>query len=70
MPRRLPFMLERIRRCQTCGVEMDRPPLEYQETPFCANCLSKAVREVGSVNVTWKRNGHYLETTKAVQRRE
>ena len=69
MPKqKLPYMLERIRRCRTCGIEVDRPPLEYEETPYCANCLSEAVTGTGSLDVKWQRVGQYLEVTQAAQK--
>jgi len=69
MPRqKLPYMLERVRRCRHCGIEVDRPPLEYEETPYCANCLSEAVMATGSSDVKWQRVGQYLEATQAGQR--
>lgn len=48
-------MLERIRRCQKCGVALDRRALEYMENPYCTNCLSEAVRVAGSPKVRWWR---------------
>jgi hypothetical protein len=65
---KLPYMLERIRRCRRCGVEVDRPSLEYEETPYCANCLSESVKETGSANASWQRNGQYLEVTQSARR--
>ncbi len=66
--RRLPFILERIRRCRTCGVEIDRPPLEYEEMPYCAKCLKEAIASVGNRDVHWHEVGQYAEPRQAEQR--
>jgi len=65
---RLPFMLERLRRCRLCGIEVNRPALEYEETPYCAKCLSAAVVESGATQAAWRREGHYFKLTPSVQR--
>jgi len=66
--RKLPFMLERIRRCRTCGVEVDRPALEFMENPCCTRCLSGSVNR-DQAPVEWCRNGHYMEVTPVEQTR-
>jgi uncharacterized paraquat-inducible protein A len=65
---KLPRMLERIRRCHRCGIEVERPPLEYEETPYCANCLSEALREREIAGLSLQRVGHYVEITRVEQR--
>jgi len=64
---KLPFMLEQIRRCRRCGIEVNRPALEYKETPYCAKCLSEAVVESGSTTAVWSRAGRYFKLTPIVQ---
>jgi uncharacterized paraquat-inducible protein A len=59
--RKLPHMLERIRRCRNCGIEVDRLPLEYEETPYCSQCLVGSVKEIGNTDVMWQKIGQYVE---------
>jgi len=60
----LPFMLERIRRCQSCGTEIDRPPLAYEENPYCSNCLLEEIRRGKEAGVSWRRTGGFIEITR------
>ena len=64
----MPFMLERVRRCHGCGVEVNRPPLEYAEMPYCANCLSREVKKGTQAGVRWRRIGNYIEIKPGGQR--
>jgi uncharacterized paraquat-inducible protein A len=56
---RMPRMLERIRRCRHCGIEVDRLPLDYEENPYCASCLGTATERAGQVDLAWQRVGEY-----------
>jgi len=55
----MPRMLERIRRCHHCGIEVDRLPLDYEENPYCANCLGAAIEGTREVGLAWQRVGEY-----------
>jgi uncharacterized paraquat-inducible protein A len=66
--RALPFMLERIRRCRRCHLEVNRPPLEYEEMPYCASCLSKEVKKGARAGVRWRRTGNYVEIRQGAQK--
>ena len=58
---RMPRMLERIRRCRHCGLEVDRHPLDYEENPYCASCLNVAVVDARQEDLTWQMVGDYAE---------
>lgn len=64
---RLPAMLERVRRCRACRVEIHRPPLEYEEVPYCEECLASEVTRGRSIGVTMRRTGRYLQITQVSQ---
>jgi hypothetical protein len=61
-------MLERIRRCRGCRVEVRRPPLEYEEVPYCSNCLSSGVTQGSVSGVTLKRAGRYIKIKQVARR--
>ena len=64
----LPFMLERIRRCRRCNMEVNRPPLEYEEMPYCARCLSEGAKMGVRAGVRWRRVGNYVEIRQVEQK--
>jgi hypothetical protein len=62
----LPLMLERIRKCQCCGMEVGGTALAYEENPFCKNCLKDRIQKasVGNNLLSWTERGDYLVATK------
>jgi hypothetical protein len=65
--RAMPFMLEKVRRCRSCGAEVDRPPLGYEEMPFCTDCLSRELKNGERLGVHWRRIGNYVEISQGGQ---
>jgi hypothetical protein len=59
--RTLPFMLERIRKCQRCGSEVFSSPIAYLENPFCVDCLSPKRGSQGEGEIELVESGHYVQ---------
>lgn len=59
----LPIFLERIQECQSCGREVLRKPLEYQEDPYCSSCFRQRVEEGAKIigPIEWRARGEYFE---------
>jgi hypothetical protein len=55
------IILARIQRCRYCRREMSSPPLDYQQNPFCANCLRERVSNATPAGrVRWRKEGDYI----------
>lgn len=67
----LPFVLERIQRCQFCGREMPARSLGYQENPFCRVCLNERqlLAADGPERPIWRAVGDYVERVTTVPRK-
>jgi hypothetical protein len=61
----LPQMLERVKTCKFCGLEMHVSALSYAENPFCGGCLDERQRlgrgERGYLS--WRTEGDYFVVT-------
>ena len=67
----LPFILERVRRCEFCRREMPERSLGYQENPFCALCLNKRLLLAADASEppVWRAFGDYVERITAAPRK-
>ncbi len=55
------IILTVVRRCRYCQREMFRPPLEYEQNPFCTKCLTERVQKAAPAGgVRWKKEGNYV----------
>jgi hypothetical protein len=59
----LPWLLERIQRCRSCGQEVAHGSLSFLENPFCDNCLNARIAEAQSQlgEIRWRTVGRYME---------
>lgn len=62
----LPFILERVRRCRSCGTEMKCSPLAYEETPYCSGCLASKLKSAEPAH--WQKVGAYVEFSRGTKK--
>jgi hypothetical protein len=55
------IILTRVQRCRYCKREMSCPPLDYEQSPFCAGCMKERVRKASPRDgVQWRIEGRYV----------
>jgi hypothetical protein len=63
--KQLPAILERVRKCNFCGREVEGTALAYEENPFCRVCLGERLQQGRAENTltSWAQRGEYLVST-------
>jgi hypothetical protein len=58
----LPWLLERIQRCRSCGDEVAQRSTSFLENPFCDKCLNARIAEAQSQlgETRWHVVGRYM----------